>query len=171
MSLQQTHNTTPFLSKKFPVILVCDGVQSPSNIGSLFRICEAMGVLEVVFCNSKINFDSPRLKKTARSTQKKVSYSESSDILKTLEELQQKGFSPIALEITDNSVHVEKLSLAKNEKITLIIGNEKLGVSEIVLEYISQSIHIDMFGDNSSMNVVQATSIALYSIINKLYLY
>ena len=171
MPLQHTHNTSTFSTKKFPIVLVCDGVQSPSNIGSLFRICDALGVSEIVFCNALINIDSPRLQKTARSTQKKVSYSESKNILKTLEEFKQKEFTPIALEITDKSIPLEKLSLPKNEKIVLIIGNEKLGISDVVLKKTPLSVHINMFGENSSMNVVQATSIALHSIINKLYIY
>ncbi len=171
MSLQHTHKSSNFKTKKFPIVLVCDGVQSPSNIGSLFRICDALGILEIIFCNAIINLDSPRLQKTARSTQRKVSYSESNNILKTIEEFNQKGFKPIALEITDNSISLEKLSLLNNEKIALIIGNEQEGISEKTLEFIPLSVHIEMFGDNSSMNVVQATSIALHSLINKLYIY
>jgi len=171
MSFQHTHTTSSFSVKKFPIVLVCDGVQSPSNIGSLFRTCDALGVSEIVFCNSDLNINSSRLQKTARSTQKRVSFSESNNIIKTIEEFKQKGFNPIALEITDNSIPLEKLSLPNNENVVLIIGNEKLGISKKVLKYISLSVHINMFGDNSSMNVVQATSIALHSIINKLYIY
>ena len=171
MPIQHSHKTTSFSSKKFPIILICDGVQNPSNIGSLFRICEAMGILEIIFCNAPININSSRLQKTARSTEKRVSFSESNNIIKTIEELKQKGFFPIALEITDKSIPLEKFYLPNNEKVILVIGNEKLGVSKKVLKYISLSIHINMFGKNSSMNVVQATSIALHSIINKLYIY
>ena len=171
MSAQHTHTTSAFSVKKFPIVLVCDGVQSPSNIGSLFRICDAFGVSEIIFCNSIINFNSPRLQKTARSTQKKVSYSESTSIVTTIEQLKKNDFTIVALEITDTSVALEKLSIQLNQKIALIIGNERQGVSKEVLQGNPLAVHIEMFGENSSMNVVQATAIALHSIINKLYLY
>ncbi len=171
MSPQHTHNTSTFISKTFPIILVCDGVKSPSNIGSLFRICDALGVSEIIFCNSELNIKSPRLHKTARSTQNRVKYSDSSDIIETIEKLKKNDFTIVGLEITDSSISLETLSVEKDKKIALIIGNEQQGISKKVLEQIKITVHIDMFGENSSMNVVQATSIALYSIINKLYLY
>ncbi len=171
MAIQHTHKTSSFLSKKFPIMLVCDGVESPSNIGSLFRICDAFGVSEIIFCNSDLNIKSPRLQKTARSTQNRVAYSNSSDIIETIVELNKNDFTTVALEITDSSISLEKLFLEKDQKIALIIGNEQQGVSEKVLQLVEKTTHIEMYGENSSMNVVQATSIALHSIINKLYIY
>ena len=90
MISQHTHTTTTFNIKNFPIVLVCDGVQSPSNIGSLFRISDALGISEIIFCDAIINFNSPRLQKTARSTQKKVKYSESESIVTSLENLKKK---------------------------------------------------------------------------------
>jgi tRNA G18 (ribose-2'-O)-methylase SpoU len=68
------------------------------------------------------------------------------------------------LEITNNSKPLGKFTFPKNKKIALIIGDENFGVSEAVLNLSEDIIHINMFGQNSSMNVVQATSITLYEI-------
>lgn len=171
MSIQLTHKNSSFLNKTFPIVLVCDGVKSPSNIGSLFRICDALGVSEIIFCNTELNINSSRLQKTARNTQKRVSYLKSEDIIATITNLEKEDYLITALEITDTSTSLENFSGSNNQKIALVIGNEQQGISERVLQKITQIIHIDMFGENSSMNVVQATSIALYSIIKKLYIY
>ena len=69
MNKQLSHTESNQAQRKFPLTLVADGLQSPANVGSLFRVCEAFGIEEIYFCNSLINFDSPRLKKTARNTQ------------------------------------------------------------------------------------------------------
>jgi tRNA G18 (ribose-2'-O)-methylase SpoU len=45
-----------------------------------------------------------------------------------------------------------------------LIGSEIAGISEELLKISHQIVHINMFGKNSSMNVVQAASIALYEI-------
>ncbi len=37
-----------------------------------------------------------------------------------------------------------------------------------ILQQVDAIVHINMFGNNSSMNVVQATSIALYEITKQL---
>ena len=53
-----------------------------------------------------------------------------------------------------------------NEKIALILGNERHGISASVLTKLNKSIYIPMYGKNSSMNVAQAAAIAAYTIIN-----
>ncbi len=164
MPNQLTHTSTDFPSKKFPIKIVCDGLQSPANVGALFRVSEAFGVSEIIFCNADINFDSSRLRKTARNTDKTVSYRISEDILAEIDLLTKENYKVITLELTDESIALEKIKLQTDEKIALVIGNEQHGVSEAVLDLISQSVHIQMFGDNSSLNVVQATGIALFNL-------
>jgi tRNA G18 (ribose-2'-O)-methylase SpoU len=170
MIRQLSHKESNHSEKIFPIILICDGLKSPSNIGGVFRVCDALGIPEIIFCNSQINFNSPRLKKTARNTQHYVSYSENKNTLNAIINLKDNGFKIIALEITDSSESIENLPLFDNQKIALIIGNENEGVSDSILTNSDQSAHIDMNGKNSSMNVVQATSIALYTLINKFYI-
>ena len=72
------------------------------------------------------------------------------------------------MEITSTSSPIQQLMVPKNKKIALLIGNEIEGVSSSLLAIANQITHIPMYGNNSSMNVVQATSIALYEISNRL---
>lgn len=169
--MQHTHYTAKFTSKIFPITLICDGVQSPSNIGSLFRLSDAMGVEKIYFAHSEININSPRLQKTARSTQKKVAFDTTDNSISILTQLKNNGYTILALEITDSSIPIETFSMEIDKKTALLIGNEQQGISEELLQMVDQTLHINMYGENSSMNVVQATSIALYAIINKLYIY
>ena len=170
MTVQLTHKESKKKQHSFPLVLVCDGVQSPANIGAIFRICDAFGILKIIFCNSEINFYSPRLQKTARNTQLYVSYSEKENTLSTINNLKDDGFTIVSLEITDASVSIEKLPKLNDKKIAIVIGNEQQGISEEVLNNSDLCSHIEMYGKNSSMNVVQAASIALYTFINKFYI-
>jgi tRNA G18 (ribose-2'-O)-methylase SpoU len=164
MAFQHSHTTTPFLKNKFPLIVLCDGLSSPANIGSLFRICDAFGVEQILFYNGNIDFNSSRLKRTARDTHKSVNYAICSDINTTLKGLKSKGYDIIALEISAISIPLEKITLDK-KGVVLIIGNEQSGISEETLALTSKHMHIEMYGENSSMNVVQATGIALYTFV------
>ena len=167
MDLQHSHNTTPFLNKNFPIIVVSDGIKSPANVGGLFRICEAFGVKEIIFYNSNIDINSSRLKRTSRETHKIVDFTISDNILSTLEGFRNDDYDIIALEISEISIPSEKVQI-ESKGVVLIIGNEQSGISEDILASTSKHMHIEMYGANSSMNVVQATSIALYALTNKL---
>ena len=137
------------------------------NIGSLLRISDALGVEELIFCGENSQLGK-RMKKTSRSTEKYVSYKEESDILQVVTSLKAKRYFIIALEITDSSISLDDFIQNTNQPIALIIGNENVGVSEDILKLADEIVHIKMFGENTSMNVVQATSIILYELTKQL---
>lgn len=137
------------------------------NIGSLFRISDALGVEELIFCGENLQLGK-RMKKTSRSTEKYVSHKVESDILQVVTSLKAKRYFIIALEITDSSISLDDFIQNTNQPIALIIGNENIGVSEDILKLADEIVHIKMFGENTSMNVVQATSITLYELTKQL---
>jgi tRNA G18 (ribose-2'-O)-methylase SpoU len=97
-----------------------------------------------------------------------IPYSVIEDTNDAIESLLKEKYALIALEITSSSIPIQQISVPKNQKVALIIGNEIEGISEALLAISNQITHITMYGKNSSMNVVQATSIALYEISNQL---
>lgn len=165
--MQLDHYTTNFNTKVFPIILVCDNVSNASNIGSLFRIADAFGVEKVIFCGHTIPLGR-KMTKTSRATEKVVKYEVAKNSVELIKKLKNKDYQCIALEITQDSVPINTFRFSAQKPIVLVIGNEKFGVSEYVLKQCNHVVHINMFGQNSSMNVVQATNIALYEITKQL---
>jgi len=165
--LQLTHYTTKFNKKTFPITLVCDNVTNAPNIGSLFRIADAFGIEKIIFCGNSIPLGR-KMTKTSRATEKVVKYEVFEDVSEVVSNLKAQEYQCIALEITDNSVPINLFQFLNNKPIALIIGDENFGVSKAILEFCEHVLHINMFGQNSSMNVVQATNIALYEITNQL---
>ena len=168
MSRQLTHHTSGFEEKKFPLVLVLDGVASPANIGSLFRLADAFNIEKLVICGPEINLDTPRIQKTARSTIRKVDYEQKEDALELCRGLKSEGYALLALEITNDSLPLDSFPFKELKKLALIVGNEISGISEELLNLSDNRLHITMFGKNSSMNVAQSTGIALYEITKSL---
>ena len=106
--------------------------------------------------------------KTSRATEKIVNYEVCEDIAEVVSNLKAVDHQCIALEIADNSIPIHSFKFSKKKPIALIIGDENFGISESILKQCDTTIHINMFGQNSSMNVVQATNIALYEITKQL---
>lgn len=161
---QLTHYTTNFKKQIFPVTLVADQVSNAPNIGSLFRICDAFGVEKIVFCGDNIPVFGRKMTKTSRATEKFVPFEITADIHAVISKLQNDGYTIISLEITEDSKSIQTIDFSKFEKIALVIGDENFGVNPETIYESDVVTHIDMFGQNSSMNVVQATNIVLYEI-------
>ncbi|MFK7049409.1 tRNA (guanosine(18)-2'-O)-methyltransferase [Flavobacterium columnare] len=167
---QLTHYNSPFETKKFPITVVCDGVYFQENIGSIFRICDAMGVSKIIFSGSNFIFSERKINKTSRSTHKKISFEIIKEQESLINYLNTTPSTCIALEITQSSIPLNKIKISSNLPITLIIGNEIQGISPEILTLSTIQTHIPMFGHNSSMNVVQALSIALYELTQAFHL-
>lgn len=168
MSEQLHHYNSKFSKKKFPVILICDHVNSPANIGSLFRIADSFGVEKIYFIGEDITVISKRMIRTARSTHEMIPYEQINSSSALMNILKNDNYTLLALEITDHSIPVFEYESTPEEKIALIIGEENSGVSKDILNLVKETVHIPMHGNNSSMNVATAAGIALYELTKKL---
>jgi tRNA G18 (ribose-2'-O)-methylase SpoU len=166
--MQLTHENTSFEKKNFPITLVCDHIYFQQNIGSLFRIGEAFGIEKIIFIGKDIPLTPRKINKTSRSTHLQVPHTIIEETESAIDYLLKNKYEIIALEIAETSSPINEMKVNKNQKIALLIGSEIAGISELLLAIANQITHITMYGNNSSMNVVQATSIALYEITNKL---
>lgn len=166
--MQLKHEENQFKQTQFPITLVCDNIYFQQNIGSLFRIGEAFGIEKIIFLGKDIPLTPRKINKTSRSTHLHVPYTvfEENDTL--INYLKENDYEIISLEIALTSKTLKEVIVPTNKKIALILGSEINGISDKLLAISNQIVHITMFGQNSSMNVVQATSIALYEFTSKM---
>ncbi|MFV9551194.1 TrmH family RNA methyltransferase [Algibacter sp. PT7-4] len=165
--MQLTHYNTNFKQQTFPITLVCDNVTNAPNIGSLFRIADAFGIEKLILCGENIQIGR-RMAKTSRATEKVVNYEIQDSASTVIESLKHNNYQIIALEITNSSKPIHNIQFSKTKPIALVIGDENFGINQHILKASNQTIHINMYGQNSSMNVVQAANIALYEITKQL---
>ncbi|WP_224483145.1 TrmH family RNA methyltransferase [Robertkochia aurantiaca] len=163
MEKQLEHEEINFPEKTFELIIVCQAMTSASNTGSIFRLADAFGVKEIIFTEVQPVF-TRRMQKTSRATHQTVNHSFSDDTCSSLKELKRNGYHLMGLEITRESRPLDTISLHKHDKIALIVGSEKFGLSADVIDLCDQVSHIEMYGRNSSMNVTHAAAIALYKV-------
>lgn len=166
--MQLAHPDHSKIHKKFRLVILTDNIIGEANIGSIFRLADAFNIEKIVFTGSPINLNSNRLKRTARSTFKYVDYEYIENAVAAVRSYKEEGYAALALEITSKSVAIDSVGYQNESKLLLIVGNEKNGISTEVLKLADKNLYIRMFGENSSMNVAQATGIALYEITKTL---
>ena len=165
--MQLTHYNSKFIKQKFPVILICDNISNAPNIGSLFRIADAFGIEQLILCGEHITIGR-KAAKTSRATEKYVNYKFETDILKCIKNLKAQNYQIIAIEITENSKALSNYKFSTYSPIAIVLGDENFGISIEVLKLSDSILHLEMFGNNSSMNVTQAAGISLYEITKQL---
>jgi tRNA G18 (ribose-2'-O)-methylase SpoU len=164
LSSQLTHSQTEFETKKFPIILFLDNITGEANIGSIFRLADAFGVQEIIFTGTPPNLKSNRLKRTSRNTHTTVNFRFCENGVDYINQLKRDSYKAIGIEITSESKSIQDISISEDSRLLLIAGNERHGISEEILGCAEDIYHIEMFGNNSSMNVAQSIGISLYEI-------
>lgn len=169
-NIQLTHNNYIHEQKKFPIYLVLDNIKDIVNIGSTFRLSDALGVKKVLICGDikKTDLENKKTKRVSRNTVNYVDYEINENIVDCINNLKNNNITVLALELTNQSIPIQKYKFEKNKSYAFIIGNEQHGVSQEALDIVDASVHIDMFGNNSSMNVSVATGIAVSQCLNKI---
>ena len=157
MDKQKTHNQYKRDVHNLDIMILCDHLVSPSNIGGVFRLADAYGVEEVAFVSENTTTLSPKIKAVSRGTQNFVKYRFFKDYSIIDEQIDRLW---ICLEITENSLPLTSLESLEG-KVGIIIGNESKGVSPDLIKYFP-AYHLKMFGNNSSMNVANSLSAMLF---------
>lgn len=170
MNKQLQHNNRKFTVEEFPIVLVSESSLNPANTGSLFRLADAFGV-QKLYLPEGTNLKSNRLKRTARATLKSVQHDYFTDVFALIKKYKTLNYQINCLEITQDSQKIANLPINSESKILLVVGEESAGISEKLLQQADNCLHIKMYGQNSSMNIANATSIALYEFTKKMSLF
>ncbi|MEN8927496.1 MAG: TrmH family RNA methyltransferase [Flavobacteriales bacterium] len=164
MPTQLSHKeiTNPTTNKE--IVVVADEIRSPANVGMILRISEAFGSKEVIFLGDSPTLENRKVKRTSRSAEKGLSVSFNQIPQEIFKDLRARNFKLIGIEITDNSSLLKDFNFETMDKVAVFIGNEKEGVSSEILKEMEAVLHFELFGDNTSINVVNALSVALYEV-------
>ena len=153
--------------KRNEIYIILDNVLDTYNIGSIFRLADAVAANKVILTGGSTTPPNPRIKKASINTTEVVSweYVESaSAAIKNLQ-LQVENLQVVAVEQSKNSVPYDKFNYQL--PICLLVGHETDGISQEVLDLCDGVVELPMYGVNISLNVMVSLAVVLYSILSK----
>lgn len=145
-------------SKPAPTVVV-SVLQTPENIGGIFRIADAAGCQQLILLDDEGQLqNSKSIYRTSRGVEKNLQYT----VMKSADFVKSTSLEKplIAIELTTESMNVFDTDLPA--QCSFVVGNERHGIDQPVLDVCEQAVHIPMFGLNGSMNVSHALAIVLY---------
>jgi 23S rRNA (guanosine2251-2'-O)-methyltransferase len=152
-------------SQKTPVIAVLENIRSAYNVGSVFRTADAF-LLEAIYITGYTCIPPHKeIKKTALGAEETVHWKHFTDANQAIALLKQNGYKVYAVEQAINSISLEKLVAANDEKLAFIFGNEVTGVEQSTIEQCDGCIEIPQLGMKHSLNIATAAGVVLWEII------
>ena len=153
--------------KRNEIYIVLDNVLDTYNIGSIFRLADAVAAKKIYLCGGTGTPPNHRIKKASINTTEWVEWSYAESAKKVINDLRFKikDLQIVAIEQNKKSVPYDKFDYKL--PICLIVGNESDGVSKEVLDICDGIVELPMFGVNKSLNVMVSLGIVLYEVIEK----
>ncbi|KKS95779.1 MAG: tRNA/rRNA methyltransferase (SpoU) [Microgenomates group bacterium GW2011_GWC1_43_13] len=156
--------------RRNPIYLVLDRVIDTYNIGSLFRLADAIAVEKVYICGDTEYPPSSRIHKAAVGTEEWVPWEKVDSAVSIVKKLKSEGVQILAVEQDLRAIPYSLLTTRIKFPIALVIGNETEGISQDVLDAADTITELPMFGVNKSFNVWGSAAIIAYKAIETLIL-
>jgi tRNA G18 (ribose-2'-O)-methylase SpoU len=152
--IHQRHKS-PAAGGAHELVLACPQLRSNVNLSRIARAAGCCGVQRMIVCG-KPKIDA----KIARDAVEQIEFENRRSLLPTLKKMKEDGYKLVGLEQTTNSVPLDEFQFERRS--VLVIGHERLGITEDVLEILDGVVEIPVFGRPLSYNVATATAMTLY---------
>lgn len=137
------------------ITVVLDRLEDSFNMAAVLRTCEGMGLQDVHIIRNPDAPFSPNSRVT-QGCDKWLDLYVHEDFEHCAKHLKSRGYRVYASAIREGATSLFDLTF--DSKIALVLGNERFGVSQDVLDHCDGTFWIPMHGFSQSMNISAAAS-------------
>jgi tRNA G18 (ribose-2'-O)-methylase SpoU len=149
------HRPATKLERPRELLLVSSPLRSNVNLSRMVRLAGCCGISELIHCGGgKVD------REIARDAIEVVKVTSPRSLMPILDKLRAQEYRCVGLEQTTNSQLLYTYQFSR--KTALVIGSEREGLSQEVLDRLDDVVEIPVFGKPASYNVVTATTMAVY---------
>ncbi len=142
---------------ELPLIVVCDGVEDPHNLGAIIRCAECSGAHGVIIPERRACGLTPAVSKASAGAIAHMAVAKVVNIAETIELLKKKGVWTFAAEADGIDFYEADFKCP----CAIVLGGEDSGVGRLVRERCDFTVSIPMYGKVNSLNVSTAASVLL----------
>lgn len=151
-----------------PIYIVLDNVLDTYNIGSIFRLADAVAAEEVIITGAAEIPPNTRIKKASINTTEWVKWRYVTTAKEAIEILRREVRDLRVVGVEQNKKSVPYTEMKWEFPVAVVVGNETYGVSKEALDTCDTIVELPMFGVNISLNVMVSLGIVLYRTVENL---
>jgi tRNA (guanosine-2'-O-)-methyltransferase len=157
----RTNRINEVLDKRqnnFTIIL--ENIGDPHNISAVMRSADAIGLKEIYVCNTIIEAHEEWGPKSSSSASKWLMVHQFTNTKECIEAVRKKYDKIYTTHLSESSKSLYELNLTEN--VALVFGNERIGITQEMLQAADANFLIPQVGMIQSLNISVACAICLY---------
>lgn len=149
---------------KPPLIVLCDEISDPQNLGAIIRTSEAVGVDGVIITKHRSAGITPAVARASSGALYHIPIVRVTNLSATISELKNLG-----VWIYGTTTHSENVIWQTDftGPTAIVIGSEGSGIGRLVAENCDYLVSIPMYGKLSSLNVSVSAAVVLYEVLRQ----
>lgn len=144
-----------------PLIVICDELSDPHNLGAIIRTAECAGAHGVIVQERRAVGLTPAAVKASAGAVEYLPVARVTNLTSTIESLKREGIWTYAADMDGE----DYADLDLSGPIALVIGAEGEGVSRRVLESCDRTISVPIRGKLDSLNASVAAGVLMYAVL------
>lgn len=141
-----------------PLIVVCDGIEDPHNLGAIIRSADGAGAHGIIISRRHCPVIGQTVFKSSAGAAAHVPIARVANIASAVDELKESGIWIFAAEADGTCYTEADFDCA----CALVLGSEGDGISRLVHEKCDFTVSIPMYGKVNSLNVSAAAAVLLF---------
>ena len=146
-----------------PLIIVCDEIEDPHNLGAIIRTAEACGVHGIIIPKRRSASLNATVAKAASGALEYMKVARVTNIASTLDLLKSRGVWVFGADMNGEDYTQVDFDLP----CALVIGNEGSGIGTLTAKKCDRIISLPMHGRINSLNASVAAGILMYEAVRK----
>ena len=150
------------------ITIALEDIYQSHNTSAVLRTCDCFGVQDVHIIENKNKYAlNPDIALGSSKWLNIYEYNKKeNNTLDCINQLKKKGYKIVATSLHTSALKISEINL--DQKIALLFGTEKDGLSEIALENADEHVKIPMYGFTESFNISVSAALCLYSLTERL---
>ncbi len=146
-----------------PLVLVCESVEKPGNLGAMLRTADAAGLDAVIAADPIADWGNPNIIRASKGTVFSVPVAEASSD-ETLAWLRRHGIQIVATTPDTDTLYYD---VDMSRPTAVVVGTEKHGLTDRWLTEADQRVRIPMRGRIDSLNVATSAALVVYEAVRQ----
>lgn len=158
----KSKENTELILKKEKKYIALENIQDPSNMGTILRTAEALGVDGILLSSDCCDIYSPKVVRGSMGAVFRIHFLISENFTEDIRNLTNQNFRTFA-STPRNAENIQNMDFSQGAVI--LIGNEANGLKAQTIEACSQKVKITMLGRAESLNASAAAAILIYELM------
>ena len=142
------------------LIVICEEVRDPGNLGTIIRAADAVGADAVVLTGRTVDPFNPKVVRATTGSLFHLPVAVGADLAETVERARAAGLRTVAADVGGEDFLAHRGTLSG--PTAWVFGNEARGLDDDALALVDLSLRLPIYGRAESLNLATAASVCLY---------